>query len=546
MAQPRIALAQINPTTGDLAGNAEVMLKHARRAARSGAHLVVFPAMAMTGCPVEGLASRPSFVAGSREAPSELARRLADEGLGDLAVIAGYFDRGGAVALLRGGRVEGRYPERGVRGGGPPSPGTALPVVRVHGVDVGICADQSFGHETPGETQLAAVWEADAGLLAVPAASPYELDGREQRTDRLRRLARDTATTVAYVNMVGGQDELVFDGDSLAASGDGEPIARAPGFRETCLVVDLDVPASEDAGRGAEGRLEGAPETAPDPGTRLAEVYEALVTAVRDYAGKNGFGSALVAASGGIDSALTATLAVDALGAERVHAVLMPSRHSSEHSVTDAEELARRQGIACRTVPVAGMIEAFEKEIEPHGIAAENLQARVRGIVVMTLSNQEGHLVLAAGNASEAAVGYSTLYGDTAGGFAPLSDVPKTMVWQLARWRNQRASEAGHTPPIPEHSITKTPSAELRPGQSDADSLPDYEELDAILDGYLGRGMSYDELVDAGHEPAVVADVVRRVNLGEHKRRQSPLGPRIRRAYGEARLPITHRWREPR
>jgi NAD+ synthase (glutamine-hydrolysing) len=328
-----------------------------------------------------------------------------------------------------------------------------------------------------------------------------------------------------------------------------------------------DLPAADAAAaRGTWPRL-------PD----LAEVYAALVTGVRDYVGKNGFGSVILALSGGIDSALTATIAADAVGPDRVHVVLMPSRYSSDHSVTDAEDLAKRQGLHARTVPIRSMVDAFEAELDLAGLAAENLQARIRGMILMSLSNAEGHLVLTTGNKSELATGYSTLYGDSAGGFAPIKDVPKTLIWDLARWRNEQAAKQGQTPrsagshpatprsagshpatprsagshpatpPIPENSISKPPSAELAPGQLDSDSLPDYAHLDAILDDYVVKDMGVAEMVSAGRDPALVSRVVTLVDKAEYKRRQYPPGPKITpRNFGrDRRLPITNHWREP-
>ena len=278
----------------------------------------------------------------------------------------------------------------------------------------------------------------------------------------------------------------------------------------------------------------------------LAEVYAALVTGVRDYVVKNGFGSVILALSGGIDSALTATIAVDAIGPQNVHVVLMPSRYSSGHSISDAEDLVKRQGVAARTVAIQPMVDAFQAELGLTGLAAENLQARVRGVILMGLSNAEGHLALTTGNKSELATGYSTLYGDSAGGFGPIKDVLKTLVWDLARWRNAEAAGRGETPPIPENSITKPPSAELAPGQLDSDSLPDYQVLDAILDDYVVKDLGVAALISAGHDPALVERVVAMVDWAEYKRRQYPPGPKITpRNFGrDRRLPITNRWRE--
>jgi NAD+ synthase (glutamine-hydrolysing) len=373
--------------------------------------------------------------------------------------------------------------------------------------------------------------------------------------------------------MMGGQDELVFDGDSIIVDAAGNLLARGPQFAEELVVADLDLPnASTDIQPGdtpADPRdgtrmsihrvvLPSPPEPGPQevapPGqslwprlSPLGEVYAALVTGVRDYVVKNGFPSVILALSGGIDSALTATIAADAVGPGRVHVVLMPSGHSSEHSVTDAEDLVKRQGLHARTVPIQPMVDSFQAELGLTGLAGENLQARVRGVILMGLSNAEGHLALTTGNKSELATGYSTLYGDSAGGFAPIKDVPKTLVWDLARWRNAEAAGRGETPPIPENSITKPPSAELSPGQLDTDSLPEYAVLDALLDDYVVKDLGVAGLVAAGHDPGLVERVVTMVDRAEFKRRQYPPGPKITpRNFGrDRRLPITNRWREP-
>jgi NAD+ synthase (glutamine-hydrolysing) len=387
------------------------------------------------------------------------------------------------------------------------------------------------------------------------------------------RRAREARAVLAYANMVGGQDELVFDGDSILVAPDGTLLARGPQFEETLVVADVDLPAAPPGplpgdvpvavGDGAMITIKrvALPDSGQAPAARPeitegpfwprlsdpAEVYAALVTGVRDYVRKNRFGSVILGLSGGIDSALTATIAADAIGPGNVHVVLMPGRYSSEGSVADAEDLVKRQGLHALTIPIASVVDAFAGELAPDGFPAtgrpaENLQARVRGMVLMALSNAGGHLVLTTGNKSELATGYSTLYGDSAGGFGPIKDVLKTLVWQLARWRNSQ----GVTPPIPENSITKPPSAELAPGQLDTDSLPPYELLDALLDDYVERDMGVAELVAVGYDPALVERVVQLVDAAEYKRRQYPPGPKIsQKNFGrDRRLPITNRWRE--
>jgi NAD+ synthase (glutamine-hydrolysing) len=596
----RIALAQVNATVGDLDGNAELIVAWTRRAAERGARVVVFPEMMLTGYPVEDLALRASFVEASITTLHAVAARLEAEGQGGIAVVTGYLDRRtdlaartglpagapqDAAALIYGGRVvitsaKHHLPNYGVFDEFRYFvPGDTLPVFRLPLADgesvevaIAICEDlwQDGG-------PVSVCRRSGAGLLVVPNASPYERGKDDVRLDLVVRRAREAGSALAYANMVGGQDELVFDGDSILVTADGTLVARGPQFEEALVVADLDLPAAPpgevpgdqpvdaedgtvitikrvtlpDAGPAQADRPQDAEgpfwPRLPDP----AEVYAALVTGVRDYVTKNGFRSAILALSGGIDSALTATIAVDAIGADNVHVVLMPSRYSSEHSVTDAEDLVKRQGVHAVTIPIAAVVDAFVTELTPAGfpqtgLPAENLQARVRGVVLMGLSNADGHLVLTTGNKSELAAGYSTLYGDSAGGFAPIKDVFKTMVWALARWRNAEAARQGMTPPIPENSITKPPSAELAPGQLDTDSLPPYEVLDALLDDYVEKDMGSAELIAAGHDPALVERVIRLVDAAEYKRRQYPPGPKIsQKNFGrDRRLPITSRWRE--
>jgi NAD+ synthase (glutamine-hydrolysing) len=593
VAQLRIALAQVNGTVGDLTGNADLIVGWTRRAAERGAHLIVFPEMFLTGYPVEDLALRKSFVDASIETLASTARRLAGEGLGGIPVVAGYLDRRtdvayrvgqpagaplDAAAVLYEGRVairtakhhlpnygvfdEYRYFVRGDR----------LPVFRLHGVDVAVAVCEDLWQDGGPVTVTR---EAGAQLLVVPNASPYERNKDDVRLELCARRAREAGCALAYVNLVGGQDELVFDGDSLVVSGSGELLARGPQFAEELLVTDVELPPAPDAfvpGETPADAHDGTtitiervllsaaplapytPETpaAAEPLGDLGEVYGALVLGVRDYVRKNGFGSVILGLSGGIDSALVATIAADAIGPENVHAVLMPSRYSSDHSITDAEDLVKRQGIHGRTVPIRGMVEAYEAELDLTGLAEENLQARVRGNILMGLSNEHGHLVLTTGNKSELATGYSTLYGDSAGGFGPIKDVPKVTVFALCEWRNEQ--KAGLPPlvrdsamaPIPQNIIDKPPSAELRPGQLDTDSLPPYEILDALLDDYVVKDMGHDALIAAGHEKELVERVIRLVDAAEYKRRQYPPGPKITpKNFGrDRRLPITNRWRE--
>ncbi|MBG0565771.1 NAD+ synthase [Actinoplanes aureus] len=585
----RIALAQVNPTVGDIPGNAASIRRWSREAADAGAHLVAFPEMMLTGYPIEDLVFRNSFVAASQHALRTLAADLAADGLGDLAVVVGYVDADGppatsaeavpgtgrrdASALLHGGEVVATYfkhhlPNYGVFDEDRYfEPGIELTVVRLDGVDVAltVCEDiwQAGGPFT-------AARRAGAGLVVNINASPYELNKDDVRLPLVQRRAAEAGATVAYVNAVGGQDELVFDGDSMIVSPDGVLLTRAGQFTEGLLVHDLDLPVA-DTVPNAEGSTDAAApafeESRDDHmpvkraiiDTKLAaltdkrtggiadriadeaEIWSALVLGLRDYVNKNRFQSVIFGLSGGIDSAVVAAIAVDALGPERVVGVSLPSGYSSEHSKDDAADLAKRTGLDYRVQPIQPMVDSFLANMSLSGLAVENLQARVRGVILMALSNQEGHLVLTTGNKSELAVGYSTLYGDSVGGFNPLKDVPKSMVWQLARWRNTQGN-----PPIPENSITKAPSAELRPGQRDSDSLPDYSVLDPIIKGYVDHDLGRAELIAAGNDPALVDRVFRMIDIAEYKRRQAAPGTKISgKAFGrDRRLPITNSFRE--
>jgi NAD+ synthase (glutamine-hydrolysing) len=405
--------------------------------------------------------------------------------------------------------------------------------------------------------------QAGVDLVVSPNASPYERAKDDARLPLVRRRAAEAHAPILYCNQVGGQDELVFDGDSLVVAADGSLVARAPQFVEHLLTVDLTLDPGTVAER-RDGRIgpmtvtrhvvsdepvaayEPQPATIVEPLSDCEEVWRALVLGLRDFIDKNGLPSVILGLSGGIDSAVVAALAVDALGADRVHGVGLPSKYSSEHSLSDAEDTAKRLGLHYTVVPIAPIVDAFSGSVDLSGVAAENLQARVRGTLLMGLSNQHGHLLLATSNKSEVAVGYSTLYGDAAGGYAPIKDVPKTLVWDLARWRNADAARRGETEPIPQNSIDKPPSAELAPGQVDTDSLPSYEELDAVVADYVDRDLGMAQLLERGHDPEVVARVLRLVDAAEFKRRQSAPGTKISlKAFGrDRRLPITNRWRE--
>jgi NAD+ synthase (glutamine-hydrolysing) len=546
----RLALVQDNATVGDLSGNADIVVERSREAVASGADLVVFPEMFLTGYPVEDLALRKSFIEASQSMLHTLAERLDEVAPDPVTVVVGYLDAAAdhpdrlgrprhspqnAAAVIRGGQVVARYAKHHLPNYGVFDefryfvPGHAPCVVEVgdHTVAIAICEDL---WQQGGPVSWAR--EAAADLLVVINGSPYERDKDDTRLDLCARRAREAQTPLAYVNLVGGQDELVFDGDSLVVDANGAVLARAVQFEPEILLVDLD---SSTGPQPLRPRLDD-----------VAEVYRALVCGLGDYVRKNGFTSVVLGLSGGIDSALAATIAVDALGADAVHGVSMPSGYSSEHSREDAADLARRTGLHYREVPIERMVEAFLKQLGLTGLAEENLQARVRGTTLMGISNHEGHLVLATGNKSELAVGYSTLYGDAVGGYAPLKDVPKTLVWQLSRWRNEHATALQETPPIPSRSITKPPSAELRPGQLDTDSLPDYDLLDDVLDDYVEQDRGAADLVASGFDADLVERVVTLTDRAEYKRRQYPPGPKISfKAFGrDRRLPITSKWRE--
>ncbi|GAA4922110.1 NAD+ synthase [Streptomyces coeruleoprunus] len=580
--QLRLALNQIDSTVGDLAGNAEAIVHWTRHAAEQGAHLVAFPEMALTGYPVEDLALRSSFVEASRDALRALAARLAAEGFGELPVIVGYLDRSekaqprygqppgapqNAAAVLHRGEVALAFAKHHLPNYGVFDefryfvPGDTLPVIRVHGVDVALAICEDLWQEGG---RVPATRSAGAGLLISINASPYERNKDDTRLELVRKRAQEAGCTTAYLAMIGGQDDLVFDGDSIVVDANGEVVARAPQFSEGSMVLDLDLPAAaaepvtgavDDGLRVDRVVLSQEPLPAYEPeltggyADRLdddEEVYTALVVGLRAYVAKNGFRSVLVGLSGGIDSALVAAIACDALGAQHVYGVSMPSKYSSEHSKGDAAELARRTGLNFRTVPIEPMFDAYMGALGLTGLAEENLQSRLRGTLLMAISNQEGHIVLAPGNKSELAVGYSTLYGDSVGAYGPIKDVYKTTVFRLAKWRNRAAEERGQTPPIPENSISKPPSAELRPGQVDTDSLPDYDVLDRLLELYVDRDQGKDAIIAAGFAPELVAKTLRMVDIAEYKRRQYPPGTKISaKGFGkDRRLPITNRWRE--
>lgn len=558
--QIRIALAQINPTVGDLAANADLVSKYAFEAANAGAVVVVYPEMILTGYPVEDLATRASFRAASINAINNLAKRINDEGNGDLTLLVGYLgesEKGepqNCVAVIHRGAIMATYIKHHLPNYGVFDEfrnfkaGNHSLVIRVVGVDIGIAICEDIWQEGGPVAELA---KRNIGLFLVPNGSPFEANKDDVRLALVQRRAQQVNAPLAYVNMAGGQDDLVFDGDTIVVDSDGSVIARAPQFEEGLMVIDLDVKLtssdpdliiSEPPILKYKKLVHGVAPRLDD----LAEIWQALVVGLRDYVVKNKFPSVVLGLSGGIDSAVVAAIAVDAIGADRVHGIALPSKYSSDHSLSDAKQLAINTGVKYRIIEIEPMVQSFISNLGLSGLAEENVQARVRGTTLMGLSNQEGHLVLATGNKSELAVGYSTLYGDAVGGYAPIKDLYKTQVWALANWRNEIAKKNGQTPPIPANSIMKEPSAELRPGQKDSDSLPDYKVLDQLLHIYIDQDGGRPGAIAAGFDAALVDRVVQLVDRAEYKRRQYPPGTKISgKAFGkDRRLPITSHWKE--
>jgi NAD+ synthase (glutamine-hydrolysing) len=564
----RVAACQLDTVVGDLSGNVDRIVAALAEAEAAGADLAVFPELALTGYPPEDLLLKPGFVGDNLDALQRVARSTRR-----CAAVVGFVDVArdlhNAAAVCAGGSVVGVYHKRLLpnyavfdedRYFTPGEPPSQLYVIAGVRVGVSICED-AWSPTGPVSEQAA----GGAELIVNINASPYFQGRLEERARMLSTRAADASCSLVYVNLVGGQDELVFDGASLVLDEAGRVVASASQFEEQVLVVDMEVrPAFRTRLLDPRGRRRAPslaatviserprdnadrrhPSLTPPLGPE-DEVYQALVLGTRDYVGKNGFSGVLVGLSGGIDSSLVATIAADALGPEHVHAVAMPSRFSSEASLSDAASLADHLGIELRTIPIepahASLLEMLEPSLggPPTGLTAENVQSRIRGVVLMALSNALGWIVLTTGNKSELATGYSTLYGDTAGGFAVIKDVPKTLVYRLCRMRNARAGAAL----IPTSVLDKPPSAELRPDQRDDESLPPYEILDPVLAAYVEEDHTAAELVAAGYDQTLVDQVVRLVDGAEYKRRQTPLGVRVsHKAFGkDRRMPITNRY----
>ena len=547
MPKVRLVMAQTNPTVGDISGNLAQTLTAIDEARASGANMVVFGEMNLSGYPIEDLAARESFVRAAEQAVERLATALQADQYEGLCVVVGHpalaeATNGWSIAqnsasVIIDGVLAGRYAKRHL-----PNysvfdefrnfvPGNRPLTFDFQGLTFStlICEDIWQAGET-----VAHLEQAGTDVALVLNGSPFEVSKTDTRLKLVQELATNQGCAVAYVNLVGGQDDLIFDGNSFFVTSRGDLIARAAQFEVGNTVIDIT--------SSTECVAEVLANEHPDD---LAEIWGALVLGLRDYIDKNGFKSVVLGLSGGIDSAVCAVLAADAIGGSRVFGVSMPSKYSSGHSKDDAADLANRIGCNYRTEVIEAMVDAFEGQLHLDGLASENLQARMRGVILMALSNSEGHLTLTTGNKTELAVGYSTIYGDSVGGFAPIKDVEKTMVWRLAEWRNARASELGQTPPIPENSISKPPSAELRPDQVDQDSLPSYEELDALLDAYIDRRLGRDQIIAEGFDASTVDRIIGLVDRAEWKRRQGAIGPKITgMAFGrDRRLPITNKFK---
>ena len=539
----RVALGQLNTTVGDLDGNVARMVEWTARAADAGADLICFPELAVTGYPPEDLVLRDTFVQENLNALTELAAATSGS---SCSVLVGFVDRSerglhNAAALLRGGDVEARYHKIQLPNFGVFDekryfvPGDSACSVRLGSSELGLSVCEDAWH---GDAPFDEYATSRPRLIVNINGSPYHRGKGEERLEICRDRARQTGAWIVYVNAVGGQDELVFDGGSMVVSPDGDVAARAAMFEEDLVIVEIHDDARATADHDATWP------TGPE------EVYRALVLGLGDYVRKNGFREVVIGLSGGIDSALVATLAADALGPASVRVLAMPSEYSSPESVEDAVDCAQRLGVRIDTVPITDAFDTYRRTLAElfagteEGVAEENLQARIRGNLLMALSNKFGSLVLATGNKSEYAVGYATLYGDMAGGFAPIKDVPKTLVYEVCAWRN--AQDPANAP-IPERIMTKPPSAELRPDQLDTDSLPPYDVLDPIVEAYVEDDLDVDAIVARGFDRATVERVTRMIDRAEYKRRQAAPGVKITpKAFGrDRRLPITNRYGAP-
>lgn len=549
MAAANVALAQLNVTVGDFEGNARKIEQMARQAASDGADVVLTPEMALTGYPAEDLLLRPAFVEQEHQALMALTQRLAD--LPNLAVVVGHLNARGndlynAASVVRGGQVIARYFKRELPNYGVFDEkryfvaGDQACVFEHAGVRFGvnICEDTWFRHAPQAAVQ------AGAQCLLILNASPFHMGKFNQRLDMMRRCVDRTGVSLVYANLCGAQDELIFDGMSFAMDRIGHCIGHAPAFEDALSHVIVQPSGALASGHGDWTLVTSMEDEAEHD--HLSMVWKALVVGVRDYVQKNGFENVLLGLSGGIDSAVVLAVAVDALGADKVMSVMMPSRYTADISLTDASDMAARVGVRYEQIAISDIAGQFESALAPifagrqADLTEENIQARVRGTLLMAISNKFGALVLTTGNKSELTTGYCTLYGDMAGGFAVLKDVPKTLVYRLARWRNTQSAI------IPERIITRAPSAELRPDQTDQDSLPPYDVIDSIIAGYVDHNLPVSTLIESGLDPQAVHQVVRLLRINEYKRRQSAPGPKVTvRAFGrDWRYPLSNAFRE--
>jgi NAD+ synthase (glutamine-hydrolysing) len=544
----RFALAQIDTSVGDLEANANKVVEYSQKAAQSGADVVVFPEMTLTGYPIEDLAFRATFRKAAWKSAKNVAISLDELGLGSLFVVVGTVGTNretqkpyNRLVVLHEGIIQASYDKHFLPNYGVFdefrifTPGNTALTLEVKGRKLGFAICEDIWQE--GEP-ISTLSNESIDVLVTLNGSPFEEGKMQTRLDLAQMRARQVDAPVIYLNQVGAQDDLVFDGGSFVVDKSGALLERSPQFEENLSFWDLDSICA-DIKQYQVSTL--GPQMKTDE-----QVYRACVLGLKDYAEKNHFTGVVLGLSGGIDSALVATMAADAFGGENVYGISMPSDYSSDGSKSDAAQLAENIGAHYSTEPIVDVFDAFQKQLRLEGVAEENIQARIRGVIIMAYSNSKGLLALATGNKSELACGYSTIYGDAVGGFAPIKDLLKTRVWQLARWRNERAEQFGQIPPIPQNSITKAPSAELRPGQKDSDSLPDYALLDKVLEAYIEKEHGRADLLADGFDPQTVDTVMRLVDAAEWKRRQYPLGSKVTAlAFGrDRRLPVTSAFRE--
>lgn len=542
----KFALAQIDTCVGDLDGNGNKVLDYTRRAAQEGAHVVVFPEMTLTGYPIEDLAFRATFRAAAWDKTNALAKQISDEGLGELFVVVGTVGTDheqdlprNRMVVLHKAQVWAAYDKHFLPNYGVFdefrifSPGQRSVVLNIRGQRIGVTICEDIWQDGGPVQELLS---RNIDLLLTINGSPYEEGKGHTRIELAQRRAQEVAAPLLYVNQVGGQDDLIFDGGSFVTSREGQLLHCSPQFVEDVSFWTLPANGTEEHTRLSVSKVR-SPQLPSDEAA-----YQACVLGLKDYMSKNHFRGVCLGLSGGIDSALVATMAADACGGENVLGISMPSMFSSDGSKDDAADLAQRIGAQYVVEPIEHLFEAFQQQLHLEGVAAENLQARIRGVIVMAYSNAKGFLALATGNKSELACGYSTIYGDAVGGYAPIKDLLKTRVWQLSRWRNAQAKAVGEREPIPLSSITKAPSAELREGQKDSDSLPDYALLDQVLEAYIEKAHGRSDLLADGFDVDTIDTVMNLVDRAEWKRRQYPIGPKVTAlAFGrDRRLPITN------